>query len=69
MKELYVLIRMTKEVYVFIVDFNFFAKKEYKRNEKIPEKSNDYLEFYPNYIKYVNLAHDCYKIISLNNGF
>ena len=59
---------MTKEAYVFLLNKNFFMKRELKKNEKIANRSTKYFEFYPHYIKYINLASDCYKIVSLVNG-
>jgi len=54
-------------LYIFKLNAHDFKKKEFKKSEKPIEATKIY-ERYQNYMKYVNLAPDCYKIASLING-
>jgi len=61
-------LRTTKELYLFKLSANDFKKRDFKKSEKPLEATKIY-ERYQNYMKYVNLAPDSYKIASLINGF
>ena len=64
---IFIINRTTKELYLFKINVNDFKKREFKKSEK-PQEATKIYERYQNYMKYVNLAPDCYKIASLMNG-